>query len=405
LLTNKYGDTVLNVAVKEHNDAIWRLALEKRPEAARVPNTLGEIPLHNADTQAIGELVSLRGSDVNARTVKGETALYLAASKNDLGRASCLLEKQARVDIATIETRRTALHAAVLWSNDRLVKLLLEHGAEPSAQDNCGRTPLHYAAQGQSILVLKLLLEKTCPEDKFRLDNLGRSPVHLIHSLPDAVGLLADKGHQILNQLDYSGLSPLHLASRSATPEVVKALIDYGASIKTRDRNNRTPAEALCWDQKFWMPRGSSPVAPDAVGLGSGIEVDETLKLTEQHRLDTLDLLLSRWRDPSESCWEGLSKWKSAWYKGNRDRKAIISKIEDVLDRKGSTIRKMRMAVGTYSPYAGLGLGSLAMGASLPVAAVVSASGYGVMKAVDVVKGTRSVELIGHYAVNWMFRR
>jgi len=39
------------------------------------------------------------------------------------------------------------------------VKWLLEHGVNPNQKDNLGWTPLHYAANGNSSSVLKLLIE------------------------------------------------------------------------------------------------------------------------------------------------------------------------------------------------------------------------------------------------------
>jgi ankyrin repeat protein len=344
-LTDSNGDTALNVAIKHHHDTIWKIALRACPAAARMSDNMGKTPLHNADAEAVDVLLESR-ADINARTKDGETALYLAASSNDTEKALRLLARQAQVNIVTHGPRNTALHLAAAQNNVRLVESLLDHNADPSIQDSRGRTPLHYAAQIQSIAVLRLLVAKVHPGSKLIRDMDGRSPVHFIHSLPDAVGLLADKRHAVLDQRDNTGLTPLHLASRSATPEVVKALIDHGASIGTQDKDGWTPAEALCRDKRFWMPKGSSNASPEGVMLCSGSVIDNTLSLSEGHRLNTLALLLDKWRDPSASCRAGLLTWKKSWSSRNGERKRIIHTIELILEEQGGAHNRTLMKVG-----------------------------------------------------------
>ena len=49
--------------------------------------------------------------------------------------------------------------------DERIVKLLLEHGASPYFEDNPGQTPLSRARHGRKTAVLELLLENRARPD------------------------------------------------------------------------------------------------------------------------------------------------------------------------------------------------------------------------------------------------
>jgi ankyrin repeat protein len=75
-------------------------------------------------------LMLAKGADVNDKLPDGTSALVLAAHSGQGNVAMVLLEKGANPDAA--EIGYTALHAAVLRSDLKLVKALLEHRANPN---------------------------------------------------------------------------------------------------------------------------------------------------------------------------------------------------------------------------------------------------------------------------------
>ncbi len=72
---------------------------------------------------------------------------------------------------------RTPLHTAAYEGRFDVVKLLLEHGADPNTQDKDGRTPLHWAALRGLVDVVRLLLVHGA--DPTVEDEDGKTPLDL----------------------------------------------------------------------------------------------------------------------------------------------------------------------------------------------------------------------------------
>lgn len=70
---------------------------------------------------------------------------------------------------------RTLLAEAVLEKRADVVKLLLEHGADPRLADHDGMTPLHFAAQEHQPELVQLLLDKGAQVDA--RDRQGNTPL------------------------------------------------------------------------------------------------------------------------------------------------------------------------------------------------------------------------------------
>lgn len=95
-----------------------------------------------------------------------EQALRDAAVLGDHGKLRKLLEaKIVNIEAKdTSEQRRTALHYAsfgghVRAADSSIVRLLLEHGADPNVEDRHGDTTVHVAARGGRSSCLKVLLD------------------------------------------------------------------------------------------------------------------------------------------------------------------------------------------------------------------------------------------------------
>ena len=132
-------------------------------------------PLTAATAMGNAGLVKLlvqRGANVNLMTVTCKTALMIAAGAGRTGIARMLLKAGADVNRLN-RFHESALNYAVVWQRLTTVKLLLAAGADIEERQ-CDWSPLMYAANSGHHQVLKLLLEHGA--DPGRRDRCGRTP-------------------------------------------------------------------------------------------------------------------------------------------------------------------------------------------------------------------------------------
>jgi len=93
---------------------------------------------------------------INSKNTYGFSPLILACYNSNNEVASYLIDKNA--DVNYISQEGTALMAATVKGNIKLVELLLLNGANPNLTDENGTTALMYAVQFKNETIIKLLL-------------------------------------------------------------------------------------------------------------------------------------------------------------------------------------------------------------------------------------------------------
>ena len=131
--------------------------------------------------------------------------------------------------------------------NDRLVKLLLEHGASSTVDE--GFTLLHWIASVGDAEKLKIiLLNGNANLDVKDLINeeADRTPLHWAaqENQIEIAELLLKNGANI-GAKDIDGKTPLHIATSEGNNEFVNLLLKYGANESTKDNFGLTPYEYL----------------------------------------------------------------------------------------------------------------------------------------------------------------
>jgi ankyrin repeat protein len=122
----------------------------------------GKTPLHDAASRpdeaarVIGLLARSPGADVNARTVVGWTPLHYAATRTAEA-VRALLAAGAAVDARLPTTLARPLHFAVEGGKPDIVQALVDAGADPTAPDFRGRTPMQMAVTSGRQAIVRIL--------------------------------------------------------------------------------------------------------------------------------------------------------------------------------------------------------------------------------------------------------
>jgi len=144
---------------------------------------------------------------------------------------------------------RTPLHNAIIDGDMRVVRQLLNAGANIHAVDGSRRTPLHWAADTGNGAIIELLIAKGARVDA--QDWRGNIPLRLAVTGPKPAGSLAavkilitrgsDVNATAKDHPDDDGRSILHDAARKGNAKIITELIRAGAKVNARDNNGETP--------------------------------------------------------------------------------------------------------------------------------------------------------------------
>jgi ankyrin repeat protein len=120
---------------------------------------------HRNDLEAVRTLLS-QGADENAKDSSGEIALIVAASKNYLEVVQLMLNNHVDFDVMNYKIGNTAMMEATIKGHFKIVKLLLESGADANVRDSFNRTAVIQAASYGHFDIVKLLLENYTYDDR-----------------------------------------------------------------------------------------------------------------------------------------------------------------------------------------------------------------------------------------------
>lgn len=227
-------------------------------------------------TEHIIDFFISKGIDVNAKTLKGSTALQLATYKNSGFYIRLLVKHGANVNEVT--PMKTAAHIAMINDYKEAIEELVLHGADVHAMYD-DETMLHYAVHTGFKGLVKILMEKGVSLDvrnKRGETALGKAiargntsfltflleqgvnvhtPVHTNTTLPQTpigfasyrgyggiVSQLLEKGADI-NQKEVSGLTPILVACEKKNHSVIEVLLSKNCSLDFLDYEVKESAE------------------------------------------------------------------------------------------------------------------------------------------------------------------
>jgi ankyrin repeat protein len=225
-----------------------RLLLDFRVEI-RLVDKEGNSPLHigtsAGHTSFVRNLLELgRGlvdnmvEIVNRRNSRGETALHLACTSD---RTDIALELCSSG--ADTSARGAGGAVPLHWArSEEMVRLLLSKGADPLAEDDTGRSPLHAACEAGNAEAAKALCRGGALT--FARDHSSRTPLAIACERGDAATVAALLDHYAdPNQGSGTHLTPLHIACANGDLQMINLLVSRGARWSCLNRERQTPLE------------------------------------------------------------------------------------------------------------------------------------------------------------------
>lgn len=260
------------------------------------------------------------GADVNVRKEYSKrTPLMIAAHCKNLNAVEFLLKHGAIVDVQD-KRNQSSLHYGVegaLLSGDTsfdVVSCLLNHGADINAPMNGKYTALMMACRSQHVRLVKFLLQQGANVQV--KDKDGKTALHFACELTltwkpascDLLNCLTENGADI-NALRKDNRTPLMVASSCGGVDQITFLIKRGANVHLQDKNGDTALhhaarnmnnslEIVCaltaaGASQMCNNQGLTPLLV-ASSTGNNAAVEELLKnreVTKEQRIDALELL------------------------------------------------------------------------------------------------------------------
>lgn len=139
----------------------------------------------------------IHGANINAQEPRFKKTALMAAIENNQGKiVRRLLQLGANVNVQS-GGEETALMLAIYQNNIEIVKLLLHYGAHLDLESNSGYTALMYTTNADKVEIAQLLIK------------------HGAH----------------INAQNHKGETPLIMAARYNAPKIMKLLIEHGADV------------------------------------------------------------------------------------------------------------------------------------------------------------------------------
>ncbi|KAH9056837.1 ankyrin [Lactarius vividus] len=348
---------------------------------ADAENDDGETPLDRAsqgnyysgaDGASIARLLLERGVDVNARNKSKNTPLHSAAfnemleivpvlldygaiadAENDEGETPLNLVLQERLhnsctsevsfsDIVRLllahgvdvnsqdKYHNTPLHSAAFNCRPTIAGLLLDHGANPSAENEQGETLLHEVSRikgdFKGVDVARLLLQHGV--DVHAQDKDHNTALHsaALNGKFRLVQVLLDHAANPTTEND-QGETPLHLLSRGKYDRgvvIIQLLLEHGVDVNGRKRNMWTPLHLAAVKGRFKIARvlldhGANPTAADEQGETPLHVVSQGKHDSQEDGVRIAQLLLARGADVNALDKDQYTPFDSASYFGRFD--------------------------------------------------------------------------------------
>jgi len=163
--------------------------------------------------------------------------LFKACAKGDTAAVKALIESNGKLDLSTMDDEgNTPLHWAAVGGHVELVKVLLQFGANVEIKSRDGFTPMHSVAQEDHKAVLQVLVEKGANVNAVNSDDNNNTTLHYAAcwGAVECTKLLIANG-ALIDARASDQSTPLSFAAEKGHLSIAKLLIDAGANIESKN--------------------------------------------------------------------------------------------------------------------------------------------------------------------------
>lgn len=202
-------------------------------------NFLQAISTLDISLNKVQKLIIDKKADINAQCSAGNTALHIAAGKNNSNLIDLLITNKASIN-AQNNSGDTPVYTALKWCHVDNILSLLEHDIDPNIQNQYGNKLLNIAVLTSDFVVLDILIKKGHAIN--HKNQKGISPLHtaLTSCRWEVAKFLLEQGADVGANSLYDDNTPLQMIIEYAPLEVIKSLIDHGVDINHVNKHGDT---------------------------------------------------------------------------------------------------------------------------------------------------------------------
>ncbi|GMP65510.1 hypothetical protein CsSME_00026261 [Camellia sinensis var. sinensis] len=220
-MRNKWGNTVLHEAMRNHNLRMAEFLIKVDLGLAYFKNNTGESQLYLAARDGVPEIVKciLMAACYSAYgRSDGQTALNATIVEGYFDVMEALVRAKPELIKETDHHGRTPLHYAASMGDHRTVQRLLQlHIDIVYISNQDGVSPLHVAAYRGHTNIIKEIIQ-CCLDSGELLDLRGQNTLHfaVLSGKSSVIRYILETTELegLINQVDNDGNTPLHLATR-----------------------------------------------------------------------------------------------------------------------------------------------------------------------------------------------